>query len=1062
MKNLFKISLLSLIVILFSPALHAQQSPLYFTLDPTLTPDGSTIIFSYESDLWKVAVNGGEAVRLTAMDGEETRPAVSPDGKWLAFSSTQNGNKDIFVMPLEGGELRQLTYHDANDDVDSWSWDSKSIYFTSNRIGRFSGFRISASGGTPERLFENYFNTTHNLAEHPSSGELFFNESWESKIFAHRKRYKGDYNPDIKSYNPTTEEYKEYTSYNGKDFGVTIDRNGNIYFMSDEANGEYNLYTFNNGTKQALTNFTSSLYWPKVNANGGKIVFRRDYQIQVYDVASGQTTTPVIRIFKNALLEKPQEFKVSSNITAFDVAPDNKKLVFVSRGRMFISDVKGKFVKAMETPSAEAVGEVYWLKDNMTILFSMSDGGYYNWYTLRADGKGEMSKHTNDDQTNRSLSMNSDRTKAAYISGRNEVRVMDLASFTSKTIANDELWGFRNAPPQFSPDDRYVAFNAFRDFETDVFIHDLNSGETFNLTMTRVSEDNPVWSPDGKYIFISSDPMNPGYPYGTQNARIFKIPLKKFTDPFKSDELEELFKEEEKKVEEDNGKNKKDKKDKEEEKKSEEKKVSVEIDRTKIMERMEAISPGFGQQRSPFVIQDKDKLIVLYLSNHDEGKTSLWKTTMEPFESNKTEKIESGPMFGFEIHVADGNYYLLSGGDIHTFKPADGKLDKIEIDFTFRKNLKDEFVQMYYEAWAGMEENFYDETFHGEDWAALRDTYAKYIPYINSRAELRLIFNDMLGELNTSHFGFNSFGKEEDTYFEFQSTSAGLLFRNDQPYVVEHIATDGPADMDGVDIQPGDKLVAVNGRAIDETMNRESYFYLPSQMDEITLTLDRGGRQVTQKLHPVSASLLNGLLYDEWQNTNQAYVDEKGGKRIAYVHMKNMGRGEYNRFVEDMVREGAYRDGLILDLRYNTGGNVHDDVLNFLSRKKYLEWKYREGKKTSQPNFHPADKPIVLLINEQSLSDAEMTAAGFKALGLGTIVGTETYRWIIFTSGKGLVDGSFYRLPSWGCYTLDGKDIEKEGVSPDIRVEENFKDRLKGNQPQLDKAIEIILAELNK
>lgn len=173
-----------------------------------------------------------------------------------------------------------------------------------------------------------------------------------------------------------------------------------------------------------------------------------------------------------------------------------------------------------------------------------------------------------------------------------------------------------------------------------------------------------------------------------------------------------------------------------------------------------------------------------------------------------------------------------------------------------------------------------------------------------------------------------------------------------------------------------------------------------------------------------------------------------------------MGGGELNSFMEEMVSEAADKEALILDLRFNTGGNVHDDVLRFLSQKPYLQWKYREGKLTAQSNFGPAAKPIVLLVNEQSLSDAEMTSAGFKELGLGTIIGTETYRWIIFTSGAGLVDGSFYRLPSWGCYTLDGKDLEKEGVAPDIYVGESFKDRLAGNQPQLDRAIEEIMKKL--
>jgi tricorn protease len=175
-----------------------------------------------------------------------------------------------------------------------------------------------------------------------------------------------------------------------------------------------------------------------------------------------------------------------------------------------------------------------------------------------------------------------------------------------------------------------------------------------------------------------------------------------------------------------------------------------------------------------------------------------------------------------------------------------------------------------------------------------------------------------------------------------------------------------------------------------------------------------------------------------------------------------MGGGELQDFKEEMVSEGEAREALILDLRYNTGGNVHDEVLRFLSQRPYLQWGYREGELTTQSNFTPAAKPIVLLVNEQSLSDAELTAQGFKELGLGTIIGTETYRWIIFTSGKGLVDGSFYRLPSWGVYTFEGENLEKTGVSPDIYLQNTFKDRLDGEDPQLQRALEHIMQELNE
>jgi C-terminal processing protease CtpA/Prc len=199
-------------------------------------------------------------------------------------------------------------------------------------------------------------------------------------------------------------------------------------------------------------------------------------------------------------------------------------------------------------------------------------------------------------------------------------------------------------------------------------------------------------------------------------------------------------------------------------------------------------------------------------------------------------------------------------------------------------------------------------------------------------------------------------------------------------------------------------------------------------------------------------------LSDEWIETNQKLVDRKTNKQIAYTALKNMGKEELDKFIIDMTKELLNKKGLIIDLRYNTGGNVHDEVLKFLSQRSYLQWKYREGTLTSQPNFAPSDHPIVLLINEQSLSDAEMTAQGFKALKLGKIVGNETYHWIIFTSGVSMVDGSTLRMPSWGCYTLEGKDLEKTGVSPDIRVINTFKDKVNGRDPQLERAIKEVMA----
>ena len=989
------------------------------------------------------------------MQGNETNPSVSPNGRWLTFSSDQFGNRDVYIMPLAGGEIKQLTFHESSDDVSSWSWDNSKIYFTSNRSNSVTTYSVNKDGGTPVRLFDHYFNTVHNTVEHPSNNEIYFNESWESGRFAHRKRYKGDYNPDIKSFNKKTKEFKKHTSYRGKDFAITFDKNGKSYFISDEANGEYNLYTFDeNGSKKQLTKFNTSIMWPKVSANGDKVVFRKDYQIFVYDVTTGKTIKPEINIFKNNTLNKKQSYNIKGEITYFDISPDEEKIAFVSRGKLFVSDIKGKFIKEIRTNSNEAVEEVKWLKNNKTLLFSQSTKGYYNWFSINADSNTKEKQHSKAILNSHNLTLNNDRTKGVYVSGRNEIRIIDLENFKSNVIVTDELWGFSVPNPHFSPDDKYVIYNVKRNFEYDILAYNIASKISINLTNTKVSEDSPIWSPDGKYIYFSSDRLNPSYPFGTTNSKIYQMALDKFDAPFKIEKYNSLF--EEKKED------KKDEKDTDKDKKETKEKPVVKINPNGLMDRLKSVSPSFGKQYAPSIIKKGDKTYILYISNHSEGKTQLWKTTLEPFEKNKTEQVSDKNLWSYQLVSAKKNNYILISGAINTLDIAANKLKEIDLNYKFNKSLSKEFVQMYYEAWAGMEENFYNENFHGQNWQKLRDQYASYLPYVTSRASLRLIFNDMLGELNTSHFGFSSSGKEEKLFYGTRTIGTGILFDNNNPYVVNRIVKDGPTDITGKNIRKGDKLIAINRVIVDPKENREKYFSVPSTKNEIILTFRRNQENFNVNIHSTSNGEIRSLLYDEWQDENQHYVDSKSKNRIAYVHMKNMTGSELTKFKADLMTKESDKDALILDLRYNTGGNVHDEVLKFLSQKSYLNWKYREGKLTSQSNFNYGNKPIVLLINEQSLSDAEMTAAGFKELGLGTIIGTETYRWIVFTSGKSLVDGSFYRLPAWGCYTLDGKNLETNGVSPDIYINESFKDRLQGNQPQLDAAINHIMKELNK
>ncbi len=1034
---------------------QAQKFSLHFAQYPALTPDGQTLYFSYDGDIWKVATQGGTAERITGMEGSETNPKISPDGKWLAFSSDQYGNNDIYLLPLDGGQAKQLTFHQASDEVSSWNWDSNSIYFTSTRHNRVSTYQVNIDGGTPTRVFGAYFNTIHDLFPDPVTGELYFNYSWESYMFATRKGYKGPFNPNIQSYNPKTKKYKKYTTWKGKDFNVTIDRKGHVYFVSDQGNGQMNLYTFKDGKKTPLTQYKEMVIHPSVNADGGTIVFEKGYQLWAYDVASGKAHIIPIKGFHHNTLTKKQNFDVKGNLSSFDVSYDNKKMAFVSKGRLFVSDIEGKFIKEIPTKSNQRVLSVHWLKDNKTLLYSQTWHGFTNWFVQPADGSKKEKQITKTLSNNRLLSIGPKKEKAVYLRGRNDVCVLDLNSLKTTVVATGELWGFQNDAPSFSPDGKYVMYTVRKNFETDIMLCRLSDHKVYNITQTGVSESDPVFSPDGKYIYFISDRTHPSYPYGMQNAHLYRIALQHKDRPFRSSQVDSLFASSKKHKPNHKKKNKNPKKD--------DHLPQVKIDFDGLTARVEQVGPRFGTQRSVYVAQDGDKQIVLFTSNHEGGRYKIYQLTEQPFERDKTEGLSNRSVYGLNISKSDRDLYALIRGDIYKISLRRHKMNEVDMEsFTFTKDLKQVFNQMFSEVWANLDENYYSGDFNGANWKEVRDRYATYLPYLRSRADLRRLLKDMMGELNTSHYGFTSYGSEERTYYHTYTAETGLLFDQDNPYTVREIVPKSPASYSQKDVRPGDVLVAVNGTKVDTKVSREQYFAFPKGPREMTLTFKRGGKTHDVKIHPESYSALKTQLYNQWIAHNSSTVSKESNQRIGYVYMKDMSSESLEKFMLQMVTDSVNRDGLIIDLRYNTGGNVHGKVLQFLSQRPYLQWKYRDGKMSPQPDFAPAGKPIVMLVNRQTLSDGEMTAAGFQALNLGTVVGTKTYHWIIFTSAKRLVDGSSYRLPSWGCYTLDGENLEKVGVTPDIFVDRTFVDRLTGKDPQLQKAISIIMKKLNQ
>lgn len=1034
---------------------NANADNIRFAGYPSLSPDGKTIYFSYDGDIYRVPVSGGQATAVITMAGEQNHPEVSPDGKHLAFSSNIQGNNDVYVVTVNGGQAVQLTFHEAGDTPVGWSADSRYIYFESTRSSaRKTTFRVSVDGGTPELMFSGFFNTIVNLAENPKTGEFLFNESMESISFPTRKRYIGAHNPNIKSWNPSAGIYTELTDYIGKDTWPMVDRSGNIYYVSDELNQESNIVKYVDGGKpQQLTSFNKSIQYPSIAFNGSAIVFLKDYEINVLDLASGNVAVPQISVASGSV-EVRRSFN-NQKPSAAAISPDGKKFALVIRGGLYITDTECEYLHKLDTPSNERVDDVVWDADSRTVFYTRTNKGWTNVFKIAADGSSaEQSVYLSNNNVT-SLSVSHKNDKLAFIDGSHNILLYDVAKGLTKKIADAEFWSYQTYSINFSYDDNFIAFGAMNMFEPDIYIYDVVADKVTNLTNSASVEDSFIFAPDGKNAFLLANPTSSSYPKGTR-ASLYKFPLQKYGKPFKSETFEKLFAVTDGDKEAGTSSKTTSKKNAKKSKTEIKKDSTIKIDYSDFHRRIEKVEND-GNQGNLYTFSSKGKDFLLYSSFGGVSGRGVFSLDISDPEA-KPKQIKE--LQGGTFCSCKDALYCLSGGAIYKVDPDSGSAKKTEVSRNVEKVLADEFSQMFYEAWAALDQNYYDVNFHGTDWLAVRDYYASFLPYIRNRAILRTLMADMLGELNSSHLGFTTEGIEEKKETGIRTYATGIEFSNSDPYVVDRILKYSPADNIETGVRQGDILVAINGERVNRAVNREKYFSGAIDLDEIKLTFRRDGKEFSVKVHPVSASAIKLLAYKEWEDQRRDMVTEKTDGKVAYIHMQAMGDTDLNNFLLSMHTDAVNKDGLILDLRYNNGGNVHKEVIDFLRGEAHFQWAYRDFPTTTHPNVAPAGKPIVVLVNEHSLSDAEVTSNGIKTLGIAKLVGTETYRWIIFTSAVRLLDGSSCRMPAWGCYSLTGEDLEHTGVKPDIYVRNTFKDRLEGNDPQLEAAIKEVLRSL--
>ena len=1002
-----------------------------FASHPSLSPDGKQIYFSYDGDIYSVPAAGGQATAVITMFGEQDSPLVSPDGKWLAFSSDIQGNTDVYAVPLGGGNAVQLTFHEAPDVPISWSADSKYIYFESTReSARKTSFRVAVAGGTPQLMFDGFFNTIVNLVENPKTGEFLFNESMESLSFPTRKRYVGAHNPNIKSWNPKSKTYTELTDYEGKDQWPMADKDGNIYYVSDQLNKESNIVKYVKGAAPVqLTTFDKSVQYPNLAYGGSAMVFLKDYEINLLDLPSGRVSVPQISIASGSV-EVRRSFSEQTP-SAAAVSPDGKKFALVIRGGLYITDPKCKFLQKLDTPASERVAEVAWGDDSKTVYYTRTNYGWTNLYKIAADGSAPETSVYLSQNNVKNLTVNHKGDKIAFVDGSHSIMVLDTKTGLSIRVAEAEFWSYQRYHLAFSFDDKYLAFDAMHMFEPDIYVYSFSDGSVKNLTNSASVEESPVFTPDGKDMYLLANPTATSYPKGVRSL-LYKLPLRKYDTPFKSATTDALFQE-----------------------KPAKKDSTVLIDFNDIHTRMTRVERD-GSQNNLYVYASKDKSYVLYSSfSTPPGGVYCLEISDPEAKPKQIKELSSGTFFSCKDAL-----YCLSSGSIYKIDLNGSSASKTAVNKDVEVVLQDEFSQMFYEVWAVLEQNYYDVNFHGADWYAVRDYYASLLPYVRTRSNLRTLMADLLGELNSSHMGFTSTGAEERPRTSIQTYGTGIVFDNASPYKVDYVLEVSPADKVEIDLRKGDELVAVDGVRVDKAQNRERYFSGAVGKEELKLTFSRGGKEFDIKVHTDSFANIKALAYKRWEDQRADMVSSKTNDRVGYIHMRAMGDEDLNNFLLKMHTEVYDKDALILDLRYNNGGNVHKEVIDFLRGQAHFEWGYRDFPKTTHPNVAPGSKPIVVLVNEHSLSDAEVTSNGIKTLGIAKLVGTETYRWIIFTSSARLIDGSTVRLPAWGCYSVDGKDLENTGVKPDIYVRNTFQDRLSNKDPQLDAAIAEVLSEL--
>jgi Tol biopolymer transport system component len=1040
---------------------------------PAINHDGSQIAFSFQGDIWTVSSNGGKATRLTIHEAYEGVPAYSPDGKKIAFSGARYGNNDVFVMPAEGGTPKRLSYHSASDVVSTWGPNNQIVFSTSREFRQIGGhaeiYGINANGGTETRLldFEAY-----DPAYSPDGRFVAVVRGMSNPVF--REDYKGAGNREIWIHDTKTQKQHKLTLFETNDILPRWGNNRTLYFLSSIA-GTYNLYrlTLNEngqaqGSPEQLTNFKDeAIRHYSISSDGSTIVFEKEMGLYLLKAGKGAGTKINVQISADERFD-PNEMKTqTSGGSELAVSPNGKLLAYSIRGEVFIKEAdkeKTRSVNVSEHPNRDM--NPSWVSDTSLVFCSDRADGNFEFYLLRSVDrtepnpfkslKHELIRLTNTAEDESAPVLSSDGKKIAYRRGRGDLIVSDIAADGKLSNEKTLVDGWAGASSvSWSPDNKWLAYS-MEDlyFNEEIFIQAAdNSKPAVNVSMHPRTDGQPFWSADGSKLgFISSR--------NNRNADVWFVWLKKEDWEKVSQDWQE--KEGASEGPTPGGAAKSNAK-------AEPK--PIQIDFENIHERLVQVSNFPGDESG--VVISKDGQTFFYTANSSTARgRDLYSIKWDGKDLKEITRGGSNP-FGLQLD-REGKYlyYTRQGG----FSRVDAKSGTAEV-LPYAAKMKIDYpaerLQIYEEAWRTIRDGFYDPKLHGYDWNALREKYRERCVSASTNNDFRDMFNYLLGEINASHMALTAPDRAE-TQQEVTGLLGVELFPIPTGMRVNRVIPESPAARVGSQLSVGEVITAINGTAY--STNSNFYENLNGLVNEKVLLNVQGsdGKSREVVIRP-TASLSNNL-YEEWVDNRKKLVEEWSKGRLGYIHIRGMDMPSFEQVEREFTAAGYGKDGLVIDVRFNGGGSTADYLMTVLNYKQHAYTIPRgasedlEKDKKKFRDYYPTGerlvfsawlKPSIALCNEGSYSNAEIFSHAYKTLGIGKLVGQATNGSVISTGGRGLIDGSFVRLPFRGWFTkATDKNQELGAAVPDIILDNSLDYVAKGTDEQLKAAVEALLKDL--